>query len=433
MVYGGNFYKIATLAELFVKSAWWWIEMVWVAGFVTVLFVNLFDFYPPGIGTSMMLILLTLPLGVIAFFLYPLAELFVSLFAGFVYLYYVGIESFVSMDGNTFDSLLANDASVHLRFIILWGWFFVVGYLQWFILVPRLASWCRNIIIHFVQRKKIICYDPAEKENSKQGELTRDAVRKSDPDIKAMWIATSMMVLFFTVLFLVSAQENISLELFLEGSMLILSFPMGYICTFIPAVFSSLLDVGIESLSRWHLVLALFVYWSLFFVIGYLQWFIVFSRLVPGCVNMVMRFLVPGCINMVAGITKERVSGWLRPVKIVWMVTGVMVLVATLYYFYRGDENSNAGIFLAWSMLILTFPVGYICMSVTVGLLYYLHHLGMIEPLSYYGMWGSYLSLTLYWLLFFMIGYWQWFIMLPRLVPRILSVVTQLKERNGAL
>ena len=206
-----------------------------------------------------------------------------------------------------------------------------------------------------------------------------------------------------------SIDKNIFLELFqfLELSMLMLSFPMGYICTFIPAVFSSFLDMGIESSSRWHLVLALLVYWALFFVVGYLQWFIVFPR------------LVSGCISMVAGITGERGSGWLRPVRITYMVTGVMILVATWYYFYHGNGDGDAGVFLVWSMLILSFPAGYICMSVVVGFLFFLHSLEVVEYYSYYGISGSYMSLTLYWALFFMIGYWQWFIVFPRLAPRV--------------
>ena len=182
MAYSVIFWKIATLVERFVKSAWWYIEIVWVAGFVMALLFGLFTIDTSEAGGMIsadgiiivVLSMLTLPLGYIVSypgsftaFLWGLSG---SLFAGFFYLYHTGIESFVFIDESAFDSLFTSNNFLYLRFTIYWGWIFAVGYLQWFILVPRLVSWCRNIIIHLVRERRFIWrYSPAKEEKSKRG------------------------------------------------------------------------------------------------------------------------------------------------------------------------------------------------------------------------------------------------------------------------
>ena len=95
-----------------------------------------------------------------------------------------------------------------------------------------------------------------------------------------------------------------------------------------------------------------------------------------------------------------------------WVACSFAVLLAALY-FYDGKRNSDADVLLAYGMLALAFPGGFLLSSV-VGLVGYLAY-------SMYGyvLQVSYWSIAVTWLCFFIVGYWQWFKLLPWLVRRI--------------
>ena len=99
-------------------------------------------------------------------------------------------------------------------------------------------------------------------------------------------------------------------------------------------------------------------------------------------------------------------------VKWVWVAGSVAVLLATLY-FYDGKPNSDADLLLAYGMLTLSFPVSLL-LSAIIGVVGYLAY-------SMYGyvVQTSYWSIVLTWLCFFVVGYWQWFKLVPWFIRRI--------------
>jgi hypothetical protein len=98
----------------------------------------------------------------------------------------------------------------------------------------------------------------------------------------------------------------------------------------------------------------------------------------------------------------------MKIIKMLWIGAIVLVLLVTLYRF-DGKPNSDIGVFLAWSGLLLSFPVGFL-VSLTHVALYKLFSI-TIET--------SYLSLVLDWLGFFILGYLQWFKLAPYLVTKL--------------
>ena len=97
--------------------------------------------------------------------------------------------------------------------------------------------------------------------------------------------------------------------------------------------------------------------------------------------------------------------------RLFWIIACIAVLIITIFRYSPLPKN-DVDVFMAWSMLILTFPAGYVC-SFLMGLFYEV----------YYRIFGQlaneYIStLVGIWLVLFAAGYWQWFYLLPSLVKR---------------
>lgn len=92
--------------------------------------------------------------------------------------------------------------------------------------------------------------------------------------------------------------------------------------------------------------------------------------------------------------------------KALWIGAAVFLLFVTLYGF-DGKPNSDIGIILAWYGLFLSFPAGLL-----VSLMHAVLYDGFSITVE-----TSYLSLVLDWLGFFVLGYLQWFKLLPYLSP----------------
>ena len=97
--------------------------------------------------------------------------------------------------------------------------------------------------------------------------------------------------------------------------------------------------------------------------------------------------------------------------KISWIAISVTVLFVTIYFF-DGEENSDIGVFLVWSMLALSFPVGIACALIFSGITYLLYQAAEATVIT------SYWTLSLFWAVLFIAGYWQWFVLTPRLVAK---------------
>ena len=101
-----------------------------------------------------------------------------------------------------------------------------------------------------------------------------------------------------------------------------------------------------------------------------------------------------------------------RLVKIGWVVATVIVIFVTIYLF-DDRPNSDVDVFLIWSMLVLSFPSSIVCALIYSGVAYVLYQSAAITVPT------TYLSIILLWTIFFLMGYWQWFVLGPRLVKML--------------
>jgi len=108
----------------------------------------------------------------------------------------------------------------------------------------------------------------------------------------------------------------------------------------------------------------------------------------------------------------------MKIIKALWVGATVFVLVVTLYAF-DGKPNSDIWIFLTWFMLILSFPA-----ALVVSLVHMALGVGFSITIK-----TSYLSLAIEWAAYFVLGYLQWF----KLVPYLIAKLHALRKKNEAV
>lgn len=101
----------------------------------------------------------------------------------------------------------------------------------------------------------------------------------------------------------------------------------------------------------------------------------------------------------------------IRIVKGLWIVGTITVLLVTLYA-YDGKPNSDIEVLLAWAMIFLSFPSGLIFAGLFSLVADSLNRLFNIVIHT------SYVSLVLSWMGFLLLGYLQWFKLIPWLVRK---------------
>jgi len=87
--------------------------------------------------------------------------------------------------------------------------------------------------------------------------------------------------------------------------------------------------------------------------------------------------------------------------KPLWIGISFFILVVTVF-FYDGKSFSDIWILLTWFMLIASFPGGLL----VSGVHYVLAEFSITIETSYF-------SLVLEWVVYFILGYIQWFVLLP--------------------
>ena len=85
-----------------------------------------------------------------------------------------------------------------------------------------------------------------------------------------------------------------------------------------------------------------------------------------------------------------------------WVVAAILVLFVTMHS-YDGQPFSDIWIFLTWFMLILSFPAGLV-----VSLVHFTLGVALSITIE-----TSNLSLILEWGAYFLLGYFQWFKLVP--------------------
>lgn len=95
--------------------------------------------------------------------------------------------------------------------------------------------------------------------------------------------------------------------------------------------------------------------------------------------------------------------------KILW-ISILFIILAITIYFYDGMENSDIEIFLSYSMFLLTFPSGLILSGLLSGVIYLI--VSVFDE-GFVGFKVNCYFLFLEWFVLFIIGYAQWFIIIP--------------------
>ena len=99
-------------------------------------------------------------------------------------------------------------------------------------------------------------------------------------------------------------------------------------------------------------------------------------------------------------------------VKLFWTAVSLIVLLITLYKF-DGKPNSDIEVFLIWSMLVLSFPTGLLYLLLAALLVH------SAEILFGFTLATSYISMLVTWSALFVLGYFQWFKLVPFLWEKI--------------
>lgn len=106
----------------------------------------------------------------------------------------------------------------------------------------------------------------------------------------------------------------------------------------------------------------------------------------------------------------------MKIIKALWVGAALFVLFVTLYA-YDEKPFSDIWIFLTWIMLILSFPAGLM-----VSAAHYALSVGFAITIK-----TSYLSLTLEWIAYFVLGCLQWFKLAPYLFVKLRDLIKKRK------
>lgn len=105
--------------------------------------------------------------------------------------------------------------------------------------------------------------------------------------------------------------------------------------------------------------------------------------------------------------------------RLVWgaVAVGCLVLVEVALSNYQSAGLGGADIIVSYTMNALSFPIGW----VVTALLYALGHSGLEPPLQ--GQLPRELGLFVYWALYLVAGYFQWFKLLPYAIRRFRAMI----------
>ncbi|SHN57700.1 hypothetical protein [Desulfovibrio litoralis] len=102
-----------------------------------------------------------------------------------------------------------------------------------------------------------------------------------------------------------------------------------------------------------------------------------------------------------------------KSLKVIWILCSLIVLAVTLFYASPNTPN-DIFIFLWYGMGVLTFPSNFLVAGLLVGLILIEEQTG-IQFLTD----SNYVGLSSFWLALFIVGYIQWFVLVPWLWHKI--------------
>lgn len=98
-----------------------------------------------------------------------------------------------------------------------------------------------------------------------------------------------------------------------------------------------------------------------------------------------------------------------KSLKVLWTLCAVAVLAVTLAHYEPGSA-SDIGIFLVSGMLFLAFPASLLVAGLVTLLVLLQEKMGIpfLDVVA-----SNYVGLSIMWGAFFVVGYLQWFVLLP--------------------
>lgn len=102
-------------------------------------------------------------------------------------------------------------------------------------------------------------------------------------------------------------------------------------------------------------------------------------------------------------------------VKTIWVALSIAILVAGIFLYVSGNEADKEGIIiLGFAMITLSFPLG-ILLNAIVGMVFMLlDRFSVSIP-------DTWAVFVVVWLAFSIVGYWQWFVVVPFLATKARS------------
>ncbi len=91
--------------------------------------------------------------------------------------------------------------------------------------------------------------------------------------IKSLWVVATLIVLFVT-LYAFDGQSFSDIWVFLTWGMLILSFPLSLVVSLVHYILGDWFSITIQTS-----YLSLGIEWTIYFVLGYVQWFVSLPQL----------------------------------------------------------------------------------------------------------------------------------------------------------
>ena len=113
--------------------------------------------------------------------------------------------------------------------------------------------------------------------------------------------------------------------------------------------------------------------------------------------------------------------------KFAWLLLSGAVLAVTLAL-YNPTTGSDADLILVYGMLVLAFPSAFLVAGMIAFASYAIDtlHLQSLSGLSY-----GRLSITLTWIVMVIVGYVQWFLVLPAFFSKLRARRRQASARDG--
>jgi hypothetical protein len=99
-------------------------------------------------------------------------------------------------------------------------------------------------------------------------------------------------------------------------------------------------------------------------------------------------------------------------VKIVWSVLWCTALVATLWA-KNYESQRDIDLILTWLMIVVTFPSSLLGILIVSGISYMWHEF------FHFAAYAGGIGIIITWLIFFSLGWLQWFVLVPRIFRKI--------------